>query len=54
MNSEEYYNYLQESQHIAHDSYKYIDEMYEYYIDYDNYQEILQVIRDEKIDEILK
>ena len=32
MNSEEYLNYLQESQHIAHDSYNYLNQMYEYYI----------------------
>jgi len=54
MNTEQYLNYLQESQHIAYDSYKYIGEMYEYYIQYNNYEEVLQFIRDEKIDEILK
>jgi hypothetical protein len=54
MNSEEYLNYLQESQHIAHDSYMYIGEMYNYYIQYNNYEEVLQHIRDEKIEELLK
>ena len=54
MNSEEYLNYLHESQHIAEESYKYIGEMYEYYIQYNNYEEALHLIRDERIDEILK
>ena len=54
MNSEQYLDYLQESQHIALESYKYIGEMYDSYIIYNNYQEVLQLMRDEKIDEILK
>ena len=55
MNSEEYLNYLQESQHIAHDSYNDLTRTYEYYIfdlQYEDYYTQLQ--RDEKIEEILK
>ncbi len=54
MNSEQYLDYLQESQHIALESYKYIGEMYDSYTIYNNFQEVLQLMRDEKIDEILK
>ena len=54
MNSEQYLDYLQESQHIALESYKYIGEMYETYNLTDFYQEFIQKQRDEKIDEILK
>jgi hypothetical protein len=54
MNSEEYLNYLQESQHIAHDSYDYLNQMYENYIfDLQN-EDFLKQHRDEKIEEILK
>ena len=53
MNSEQYLNYLQESQHIALESYKYIGEMYDSYTIYNNFQEVLQLMRDEKIDEII-
>ena len=55
MNSEEYLNYLQESQHIALESYSQIGEMYNYYINYKQYEEhFKQLDRDEKIEEILK
>ena len=54
MNESEYLNYLQESQHIALDSYNDLTRSYEYYIfdlQYEDYYTQLQ--RDEKIDEIL-
>jgi hypothetical protein len=54
MNSEQYLDYLQESQHIALESYYDIGKMYDSYTIYNNFQEVLQLIRDEKIDEILK
>ena len=54
MNTEQYLNYLQESQHIAEDSYKYIGEMYNYYVLSKQFDEYLQEQREEKIDEILK
>ena len=53
MNSEEYYNYLQESQHISQDSYNYIGEIYKYYTDTRLFEENIHLLRDEKIDEIL-
>jgi hypothetical protein len=54
MNSEQYLNYLQESQHIALDSYKYIGEMYNSYMTSQLFDEYLQEQRDEKIEEIIK
>jgi hypothetical protein len=54
MNSEEYLNYLQESQHIAHDSYDYLNRMYENYIFDLQSEDFLKQQRDEKIEEILK
>jgi len=54
MNSEQYLNYLQESQHIALEYYNDIGKMYYDYILYNNYEEVLQLMRDEKIEEILK
>jgi hypothetical protein len=54
MNSEQYLNYLQESQQIALESYNDIGKMYDSYTIYNNFQEVLQLIRDEKIEEILK
>jgi len=53
MNSEQYLNYLQESQHIAQDSYNFIGEMYEYYVISKQFDEYLQQERDERIMEIL-
>jgi hypothetical protein len=54
MNSEQYLNYLQESEHIALESYNDIGKMYDSYTIYNNFQEVIQLIRDEKIEEILK
>ena len=54
MNSEQYLNYLQESQHIALDSYDYLNRMYENYIFDLQYEDLLKQKRDEKIEEILK
>lgn len=54
MNSEQYLNYLQESQHIAKDSFNFIGELYEYYVISMQYDEYLQNVRGEKIDEILE
>ena len=54
MNSEQYLNYLQESQHIALESYNYIGEMYNSYMTSQLFEEYLKEQRDEKIDEILK
>jgi len=54
MNSEQYLDYLQESQHISLESYYDICKMYDSYIIYNNFQEVLQLMRDEKIEEILK
>jgi hypothetical protein len=54
MNSEQYLNYLQESQYIALESYNYIGEMYNSYMTSQLYDEYLQLIRDEKIKEMLK
>jgi hypothetical protein len=54
MNSEEYLNYLQESQHIALESYNYIYEMYNSYMTSQLFEELVQLQRDEKIEEILK
>jgi len=54
MNEEQYLNYLQESQHIALESYNDIGKMYDSYTIYNNFQEVLQLMRDEKIEEILK
>ena len=54
MNEAEYLNYLQESQHIAHDSYDYLNQMYENYIFDLQYEDLLKQQRDEKIEEILK
>ncbi len=54
MNSEQYLDYLQESQHISLESYYDIGKMYYDYILYNNYEEVLQLMRDEKIEEILK
>ena len=53
MNSEQYLNYLQESQHIALESYNYIGEMYNSYMTSQLFDEYLQLQRDEKIEEIL-
>jgi len=53
MNSEQYLNYLQESQHIAQDSYNFIGEMFEYYVISKQYDEYLQLVREEKINDIL-
>lgn len=53
MNTEQYLNYLQESQHIAYDSYKYIGEMYEYFVISKQFDEYVQEQRDEKIEQIL-
>ena len=54
MNSEQYLNYLQESQHIAQDSYNYMGEMYNSYMTSQLFDEYVQEQRDERIDEILK
>ena len=54
MNTEEYLNYLLESQHIALESYNYIGEMYNSYMTSQLFDEYLQEQRGEKIDEILK
>ena len=54
MNSEQYLNYLQESQHIALDSYNYLNRIYENYIFDLQFEDFLKQQRDEKIDEILK
>ena len=53
MNSEQYLNYLQESQYIALESYNYIGEMYNSYMTSQLFDEYVQLQRDEKIDEIL-
>jgi len=53
MNSEQYLNYLQESQHIALESYNYIGEMYNSYMTSQLFEEFIQLQRDEKIEEIL-
>ncbi len=53
MNSEQYLNYLQESQHIALESYNYISEMYNSYMTSQLFEEFIQLQRDEKIEEIL-
>lgn len=54
MNPEQYLDYLQESLHIAYESYTDIYKMYETYNLNDFFQEFVQKQRDEKIDEILK
>ena len=54
MNSEQYLDYLQESQHIALESYNYIGEMYNSYMTSQLFEEFIQLQRDEKIEEILK
>ena len=54
MNETEYLNYLQESQHIIHDSYDYLNRMYENYIFDLQSEDFLKQQRDEKIEEILK
>jgi len=54
MNSEEYLNYLQESQYITLDSYNDLNRMYENYIFDLQYEDVLKQQRDEKIEEILK
>lgn len=53
MNSEQYLNYLQESQYIALESYNYIGEMYNSYMTSQLFEEFIQLQRDEKIEEIL-
>jgi len=55
MNSEEYLNYLQESKHIALESYSDLIRMYECYVfDLQSEDYYTQLQRDEKIEEILK
>ena len=54
MNSEEYLNYLQESQHIALESYDYLNRVYESYNMSIWLEDLIQQQRDEKIEEILK